>query len=761
MREDLSRIFDRRREGLALILGRLRGWLRSAPGRCWQWLRSLDLAAARARGWGLLRSAITALQARRSTGRVLFRLSIWIIVLTAGGGLALTGGVVWALQHWPAGKSAHGTARPALLLQAQDGEPLGRMGILKLPDVKIGAFPHRLIAAVLSIEDHRFYEHYGVDPIGIARAFYRNFEAGKIVEGGSTITQQLIKTKYLGNDRSYARKLREALMATVYELGHGKDEILNEYLNSVYLGNGAYGMPAAARLYFDKTPSDLTLPEAATLAGVIRAPSQYNPVSNPAAARERAGVVIDAMHEYGVIDGQTAKQAEAHPATLHQPDGFARARSWFTDWASTEAARLTDAYPQTLRVRTTLVPKLQRLAEQVVNEVMAREGGGLNASQAALVAMRPDGAVIAMVGGRDYDKSQFNRAVEANRHPGSAFKLFVYFAALRKGYSPNDIIDASPVSINGWTPENYGGHEYGSVTLTEGFSHSINTAAVRLAMQVGLKNVIAAARDLGIDAPLKPYPSLALGATGVSLVDLTGAFASVRMGRRVQPWGVAALGIGKDAGERAVGGELADGKPLGPERDEMIALLRSVVESGTGRRASLDGFAAGKTGTSQDYRDAWFIGFNEPLVTGVWVGNDDNSPMKGVVGGSLPATIWKRFMTKATKMIAEDQVRVATYSTPIPALSDNVMARAPEEDLDEPPNPNGACDIAACSQTYQSFRPSDCTYQPYNGPRQFCTRGLPSDEVNNAAAAGAAHPQRDTWERVTRPVARQLFRFFR
>ncbi|MEJ2436034.1 MAG: transglycosylase domain-containing protein, partial [Pseudolabrys sp.] len=395
-----------------------------------------------------------------------------------------------------------------------------------------------------------YYFHGGIDLIGIFRALYRDNAAGGIVEGRSTLTQQLMKIKYLGRERSYARKLREAVMSIAYEWHHSKREILTEYLNRVYLGQGVYGMPAAARLYFDKPLSGLTLSEAAMLAGMIRSPSRYNPIRDLHAAQTRAGEVIDAMQEYGVIDDTSARETKAYPARVVT----ARARSSFTDWVANEASGLADDYVEPTRVRTTLVPQLQHLAEQVVNDVLMKQGLALHASQAALVAMRPDGAVVAMVGGRDYDKSQFNRAVEANRQPGSAFKLFVYLAALRNGYSPGSFINARPLSIGGWTPKNYGGRQYGTVTLSNAFAQSINTAAVRLAMQVGLNKVIAAARDLGIDAPLKPYPSLALGTIGVSLVDLTGAYASVRAGHRVQPWGIAALRNGVQSGQRGVGG---------------------------------------------------------------------------------------------------------------------------------------------------------------------------------------------------------------
>ena len=389
---------------------------------------------------------------------------------------------------------------------------------------------------------------------------------------------------------------------------------------------------------------------------------------------------------------------------------------------------------------------MQRLAEKAINDVLASQGRRVRASQAALVAMRPDGAVVAMVGGRDYRDSQFNRAVQANRHPGSAFKLFVYFAALRKGYSLNDVIDAGPLHLkdwNGWEPENFGGRQYGRVTLAEAFAASINTAAVRLAMDVGLEEVIAAARDLGIDAKLTAVPSMALGAVEVSLLDITAAFASVRAGRtRVEPWGIAAFGSDHEARMRAIGPPMSgSGQPLRQYQQPLVELLRLVVQRGTGRAAALDGFSAGKTGTSQNHRDAWFIGFNDSLVVGVWVGNDDNSPMEKVVGGTLPAMIWKRFMTEAT--LLGQRPRVAALPDQRAA---NSFAAAPDGPLAQRPLPrtetNGwaqaQCNVDACARKYNSFNASDCTYQPYDrGARRVCEIGKTPDQAEDRVRSRA------------------------
>jgi membrane peptidoglycan carboxypeptidase len=416
----------------------------------------------------------------------------------------------------------------------------------------------------------------------------------------------------------------------------------------------------------------------------------------------------------GMVDAATARNAHAHPAVLQTSETVGRAGSWFADWVSREASDLVDPTSDNLLVRTTLDPQLQAIAEQSTKEVLDASGLERGASQAALVAMRPDGAVVAMVGGRDYRASQFNRAVNAKRQPGSAFKLLVYLAALRQGYTPSDSIDASPLDINGWKPENYGGRRYGRVSLSEAFAQSINTAAARLAQEVGLNEVIAAANDLGIKERLPAVPSLALGAIDLSLLDLTAAYASVRADRvHLEPWGISGFGTEDESALRVVKPPSGPMRSLQPYRQPLIELLQLVVQRGTGRAATLDGFAAGKTGTSEDYRDAWFIGFNEDLVTGVWVGNDDRTPMKQVTGGSLPAEIWKRFMSRAVAIAPPGEPKMA------PAPFDPSTAL-----MSSGKPPELQCDYQACSRSYDSFRAADCTYQPYDGPRKPCQKNL-------------------------------------
>ncbi len=665
---------------------------------------------------------------RPSAGRGLRRLALGLGVAVLGTMLLMCAAFMWALLGLPIEGPALGPGKPTLLLEAANGEPLGRIGPLRTAETPLRDFSPLLIKAVLSTEDRRFFSHPGIDLWGILRAAHANRVAGGIVEGGSTITQQLVKLEYLSDDRSYVRKLREALIAVWLETRLSKDQILARYLNRVYLGNDAWGMAAAARLYFAERPNDLTLAQAALLAGLIQAPSQFDPLHHLKAAERRTAQVLDAMVSAGAIDAKAAAAAKSKPATVEPSPALSPARSWFADWAAQQAVQLAGGRAVTLRVRTTLVPQMQHLAQQIVNSTLAEKGRALGVSQAALVAMRPNGAVLAMVGGRNYGKSQFNRAVDAERQPGSAFKLFVYLAALRAGYTPQDTIDAGPIDVDGWRPANFDNEKYGRITLADAFAQSVNTAAVRLAMNVGLDKVVAAARDLGITEPLPQVPSLALGSAGVSLLDLTGAFASVRADRmHLRPWGVAAIGGQSGSRLLATTPSLADAPSLDPYQQPLIQLLRGVVESGTGRTANIDAAAAGKTGTSQDYRDAWFIGFDNALVVGVWVGNDDDSPMKGVVGGSLPAAIWRNFMTAAPPLLAQQGVE-ATLAPAAAATSAGAVETGIEGSSGQS-NPN--CDYDACAAAYHSFRSSDCTYQPYGGgPRQLC--------MKPAAAAAAA-----------------------
>jgi 1A family penicillin-binding protein len=651
-------------------------------------------------------SALQHLQRRR----IVFAVAVTVIAAFV---LTLSG-LAWALHDVSFPAPAEVTARRVIMMRSADGHLLLHKGSFQLPPVAIENMPADVVNAVISIEDRRFYQHAGIDPWAILRALQQNLEAHKTVAGGSTITQQLVKTLFLSPQRIYKRKIKEAAIALWLERHLTKDEILTSYLNNVYLGSGAIGFPAAARLYFGKEVADLSLPEAAVLAGMINAPGPNDPLRNLDAARRRAATVLDAMVANGKLSPAAALAAKLHPATPNPTDISPPSTGWFADWVYAKAATATPPLAGTVLLGTTLDLHLQELAATIVKSTLAAYGQEKHVTQAALVAMRPDGAVVAMVGGRSYAESQFNRAVQAVRQPGSAFKLFDYYAALREGFSPSDEILDAPVDVNGWEPGNSGHHYHGRITLAEAFADSLNTAAVRLSQDIGIDRVIAAARDLGLRAPLGKQPSLALGTSEVSLLDLTSAYAAVRAGQApVEPWGIDSLRLANAQDQLPVGRPDEAQHSLGPYQGQLIDLLQGVVERGTGRAAALQGFAAGKTGTSQDYRDAWFIGFNDTLTVGVWVGNDDHSPMKGVVGGSIPALIWKRFMDELgapTATVAEGQ-QVASGS-----LAQNSAPPAATAS-------NGQCDIAVCQRYYRSFRVSDCSYQPFaGGPRRYCDR---------------------------------------
>lgn len=643
--------------------------------------------------------------------------------------LVAAAALAWSLRGLHLPSRSEVTSRRVIAMTSADGQALFQRKHLQLAPIDAKDAAADVVNAVLSIEDRHFYEHGAVDLPSMVRAFRDNVSAGKTVAGGSTITQQLVKILFLDPERTYQRKIKEAAISIWLEHHLTKDEILTSYLNNVYLGSGATGFPAAARLYFNKSVADLTLPEAAMLAGMINAPAQDDPLRDLDAARKRAATVLDAMVENGKLSEAQALVAKLHPALPSRAVMSPPSTGWFVDWVYNKAAQVTPALAGTIRIRTTLDLRLQELAANIIKSTLAKYGNEKHATQAALIAMQPDGAVVAMVGGRDYADSQYNRAVQAERQPGSSFKLFDYYAALRHGFSAYSEIDDGPVNIRGWEPENFGRRHHGRVSLAEAFAQSLNDATVHLTQQVGIPQVIAAARDLGLRAPLQNNPSLALGTSEVSLIDLTSAYAAVRAGKApVDPYGISGIKLGNDKDYLPVA-RSGSQHSLGQYQGELTSLLQGVVDHGTGRAAALQGFAAGKTGTSQDYRDAWFIGFDDQLVVGVWVGNDDHSPMKHVVGGSLPATIWKQFMEQA------GQPAMAFSAPTSPHPSETVgLAQGPSETSDQgdaarqdnmavPEAMGGQCNLPVCERFYHSFRASDCTYQPYwGGPRRVCDR---------------------------------------
>ena len=557
--------------------------------------------------------------------------------------------VVFAWLSWklPLNRALEPLAEPTLVLHDREGAAFARRGAYKDAPVDARTLPPHVTGAVLAIEDRRFHAHGGIDLRGIGRAFVANAQASEIRQGGSTITQQLAKAAFLSNERTLRRKAQEALVAVWLEFRLEKHEILSRYLSAIYFGDGVYGLRGAARHYFDVDPESLSVAQAAMLAGMIKAPSALAPTRHLDDARARARVVLQAMADTGVISAEEARDTESARVTggrAELPVG-----SYFADWVSPQAKEAFDAAYGEVIVPTTLDSGLQQLAERVVARMLDGAGRRGHASQAALVTMRANGEVVAMVGGRDYADSAFNRATQAQRQPGSAFKLFVYQAALAEGATPETPIDDAPITVGDWSPTNYGNDYRGRISLREAFARSSNAAAVRLTGQVGPKAVVRAAREWGIRSPLGDDASIALGAYETNLLELTAAYAALAAGAApVVPHGVAGHA------------PQVERTPLDPrQRAMLLDLLFSAVDQGTGRAARLRIPAFGKTGTTQDNRDAVFVGMAGDLITGVWVGNDDNAPMQGVTGGSLPAQLWGEFMADAlhTQRAAGSQVR--------------------------------------------------------------------------------------------------------
>ena len=535
----------------------------------------------------------------------------------------------------------------ALVVEADGGQVFATRGVFKGDKLSSEDVPPNLSRAIIAIEDRHFYDHTGIYLPSLVRAAYRNFLSGSAREGGSTITQQLVRMTYLSQERTIKRKVQEAILTYWIEYQLPKQEILTRYLNTAYFGAGVYGVDAAARRYFGKTAKELSLSESAMLAGLVRAPSALAPTRNLEGARQRAGLVLDAMVETGAISREQADAARQQPATLRVPPDNPPGTNYFVDALNGDLKKLVGSVSEDLTLRSTLDLNLQSLAEGVIARRLRAEGHAKKVSQAALVAMALDGAILAMVGGRDYNESQFNRVTQAKRQPGSLFKLFVYLAAFQKGLTPQMTMIDRPVQIGSWEPENYGGGFRGQVTLRTAFAHSINSVAVQLADAVGIQSVIDTARKLGVQSELPAVPSLALGSGEVTLLEMTRAFAAIAANAEsIEPYAVRAIRKGDQALFTRPKSELQPANNQGA-RAAIRDLLTSVVREGTGRAARINGPAAGKTGTSQSYRDAWFIGFTSGLVVGVWVGNDDNSPTRSVAGGDMPARIWNEFVTQS------------------------------------------------------------------------------------------------------------------
>jgi penicillin-binding protein 1A len=553
-----------------------------------------------------------------------------------------------------------------------NGTEAGHRGAIVGERLTLDQMPRYLPAAFIAMEDRRFYSHNGIDPLGLGRALLLDLRARRAVAGGSTISQQTAKIVYTNQQRTMGRKLTELIDAAGLEKSLSKQQILQLYLNRIYLGSGAYGVDGAARVYFGTSARNLTLAQAAMLATLTRAPSVFSPRRDLLRAQQRASLVLDSMVENGAVTQAAADEARAHPAVITDRAAV-DARNYYLDTAADEAMKLATVNGQApsadMVVRTTLEPKVQEGARLAALRNINKFGKKGRVREAAVVIMKPDGAVSALIGGVDYQDSVFNRATQAHRQPGSAFKPFVYLAALESGLSPWETRDDTPVDIGGYTPTNFGGKSYGTLTLADALAHSVNTITVNLAQEIGVRKVVAAAQKLGITSRLEANASLALGTSEVTPLELTAAYcAFANGGYRVAPYMVTEVDV--------AGRVLYQRKAPAPQRviDEkverdMVAMLYGVVINGTGGYASLHGReAAGKTGTTQDSHDAWFVGFTTDYVAAAWVGNDDSSPTRGITGGTVPAYIWR------------DAMLVAEQGLPLKALDKS--AQPPPEELE-------------------------------------------------------------------------------
>ena len=534
-----------------------------------------------------------------------------------------------------------------MMVMDRSGEVISTYGDVFGEWLEYEEIPPEQIEAVIATEDRRFFDHKGIDLRGLGRAVINNLVAGRMVEGGSTISQQLAKNLYLNANRTFKRKVQELLLSFWLELKLDKQEILTIYFNRAYFGGGAYGIDAASRTIFGHSARNLTLTEAAMIAGMLKGPALYSPLRDVQRAYSRTSVVLDNMVAVGFIDQQTADIAKKRSVNINSSAAGGDVR-YYTDWIIEQVPELIGQVNEPIIIHTTLVPEMQQMAANAVRQVLSREEK-FEDTQAALISMDYDGAVRALVGGRDYGESQFNRAVQAQRQPGSAFKLFVYLAALEAGCDPTTVMRDSPIILNGWSPKNYNGNFIGDVTLEEAFAKSINTIAVKLSERINRGSVIDMTKRMGVRSPLTTEPSLALGTSELNLLELTAAYSVVaRGGIETKPYGIVEI--------QNSSGQILYRHMPGPEvriLDQEVAftmhsMLQNVVATGTARSALMDFPVAGKTGTTQNYKDALFVGYGKEMINGVWVGKDDSTPMQGVTGGGAPAHIWKNFMYRVS-----------------------------------------------------------------------------------------------------------------
>lgn len=592
-------------------------------------------------------------KAKRKGGRSFFGKLVYAGLVLCLWGIIGIGGVVayYASQLPPIDQLTVPKRPPNIAIMASDGSLLANRGETGGRTVTLKELPPYLSKAFVAIEDRRFYDHFGIDPIGITRAIYRNVAHRGGLQGGSTLTQQLAKNLFLTQERTASRKIQEAILALWLERNYSKDQLLELYLNRVYFGAGAYGVEAAAQRYYGKSARNVSLSEAAVLAGLVQSPSRLAPNRNPEGAQARAELVIAAMNELGFITPGMTKTALGAPAEPVRPNGAGSA-NYAADYVMDVLDDFVGTIESDIVVSTSIEPPMQTAAERVLVDELNAKGQKFNVSQGAFVAMEPDGAVKALVGGRNYETSQFNRATSARRQPGSSFKPFVYLTAMERGLTPDTVYEDGPVNIKGWTPENYDRKYRGPIALRDALALSLNTVAVKLNMDVGPKAVVQTAQRLGISSPLQANGSLALGTSEVTPLELVSAYAAFANGGiGVTPYVITQVKTadGKLVYKRPNGGGL--GRVIDPQVVAMMnEMMHNVFVIGTAQKAQVPGWPmAGKTGTTNDFKDAWFVGFTGNLVAGVWLGNDDGALTKRVSGGNLPTEIWHSFMTIALK----------------------------------------------------------------------------------------------------------------
>jgi penicillin-binding protein 1A len=625
------------------------------------------------------------------------RLFYWVAVLALWAVIGGVGAIVWVGAHLPPIQSLEIPKRPpSIQIVDVNARVLVTRGDGGGAVLSLAELPAYLPKAFIAIEDRRFYSHYGVDPLGVGRAALANLLHRGVSQGGSTITQQLAKNLFLTQERTLLRKLQEVVLALWLERKFSKTEILELYLNRVYFGAGAYGVDAAAQRYFGKSARAVKIAEAAMLAGLVKSPSRLAPTRNPDGAERRAQTVLTAMSQTGVITETMAKSAFMAPATAVKREGTGSV-NYVADWIMDVLDDLVGRVDRDLVVETSINPALQMAAEKVLAEELAQKGPKLDVGQGAIVAMTPEGAVRALVGGKSYAESQFNRAVAAKRQPGSAFKPFVYLTALERGLTPESMREDKPIALKGWKPENYSREYFGPVTLTQALALSLNTVSVRLTQEFGPANVAKTAYRLGIASKLDPNPSLALGTSEVSVIELVAAYAPfANGGMAASPHVVERVrtSAGKTLYTRAQDrlGRIIDARTVAM----MNAMMRETLRIGTAQKAQVPGWtAAGKTGTSQDFRDAWFVGYTAHLVAGVWIGNDDSSPTRKATGGGLPVDIWSRFM-KAAHQGVPVAVLPGVGGPALTSVTSSVVA--PPANVPAPPAPAGRTPIAPQQQ---------------------------------------------------------------